>query len=452
MKKKVIAVFDIGKTNKKVLLFDEQLKIVEQVEDIFPEIVDEDGFPCDDAVRIETWISERVGQLLQSEDYDVSALNFSTYGATLVYLSADGNRIGPFYNYLKNIDSAVPVSIYERFGGTTEFCRKTASPALAMLNSGFQALWLKRTKPAVFGQVADILHLPQYLSYRFTGHKVSELTSIGCHTAMWDFDNHCYHRWLASEEINLPHPVDNNTCFEVNFNGKKLPVGIGIHDSSASLAPYLTLASEPFILISTGTWCITMNPFNDEPLTAEQLEQDCLSYMGVHQKPVKSSRLFLGHIFEVNVSRIEQFFGKEKGVFKSVKPDEALVKGLLENQTRYFFTNSLPADYIDLSADLSSFANFEAAYHQLVFDVAHLCRKSVGLVIPQHDTTKAVYITGGFSRNRLFVRLIANLLSDKRIFTSEIDNATALGAALMVSEPVFGKVNVSLGLKEIQPF
>jgi hypothetical protein len=48
--------------------------------------------------------------------------------------------------------------------------------------------------------------------------------------------------------------------------------------------------------------------------------------------------------------------------------------------------------------------------------------------------------------------LIANLLSDKRIFTSEIDNATALGAALMVSEPVFGKVNVSLGLKEIQPF
>lgn len=53
------------------------------------------------------------------------------------------------------------------------------------------------------------------------------------------------------------------------------------------------LADEKFILLSTGTWCINMNPFNEDPLTKEQLEQDCLSYMSINQKPVKYSRFFM---------------------------------------------------------------------------------------------------------------------------------------------------------------
>jgi glycerol kinase len=39
----VIAVFDIGKTNKKLILFDEQLKIVFEHAAQFAEIKDEDG-------------------------------------------------------------------------------------------------------------------------------------------------------------------------------------------------------------------------------------------------------------------------------------------------------------------------------------------------------------------------------------------------------------------------
>ena len=54
--KEVIAIFDIGKTNKKVILFDERLKIVYQKEEKFKEIEDDDGFPCDDRTLIEKWI------------------------------------------------------------------------------------------------------------------------------------------------------------------------------------------------------------------------------------------------------------------------------------------------------------------------------------------------------------------------------------------------------------
>ena len=52
--KNVIAVFDIGKTNKKVILFDQNLKVVFEHEERFPTTTDEDGIECDDIDLINT--------------------------------------------------------------------------------------------------------------------------------------------------------------------------------------------------------------------------------------------------------------------------------------------------------------------------------------------------------------------------------------------------------------
>jgi len=109
-----------------------------------------------------------------------------------------------------------------------------------MLNSGMQILWLKSTKPSIFSQVDRILHFPQYISYLFTGKIYSEHTSIGCHTGLWDFDNMKYHSWLTDQAINLPSPVPVATSNEIEIKEKRLITGIGIHDSSSSLAPYFT--------------------------------------------------------------------------------------------------------------------------------------------------------------------------------------------------------------------
>ena len=46
-KKSLIAVFDVGKTNKKLFLFDENYKIVFERTARFFETVDEDGDPCE---------------------------------------------------------------------------------------------------------------------------------------------------------------------------------------------------------------------------------------------------------------------------------------------------------------------------------------------------------------------------------------------------------------------
>jgi len=44
MKEKVIGIFDVGKTNKKLLLFDYAFKVVLEQEIRIPEKIDDDGF------------------------------------------------------------------------------------------------------------------------------------------------------------------------------------------------------------------------------------------------------------------------------------------------------------------------------------------------------------------------------------------------------------------------
>ena len=352
----------------------------------------------------------------------------------LWYISMARRRLTPVYNYLKPIDEKIPEELYVKYGGKDEFCRRTASPALGMLNSGLQALWLKKAKPEVFCKVKNILHFPQYLSYLLTGKVFSEHTSIGCHTALWDFDKMDYHQWVKDEALYVPQPVDVSTLNEVTVDGKKISVGIGIHDSSSSLAPYFVADKNRFLLLSTGTWCINMNPFNMETLTAEQLSMDCLCYMSITKQPVKSSRLFLGHMHDTAVKKMSAYFKIHENSFSIIKPDLRLL-----NKMRVKFEN----DYIFLNktdrlrelkddADLFAFDNFIEGYHQLMVELSDLAIDSINLIIPENDDTQSIYITGGFSKNPLFLKMIASSFPEKRVFTSEVSNATAIGAASVI--------------------
>ena len=455
MSKEVVLIFDIGKTNKKILLFDRGLKVIHEEAQIFKEIPDDEGFKGDDIEGLENWIRDACRKYLEDPDYLVRGINFTTYGATLMYLDSQGSRLTPVYNYLKPMPGGIVESIYEQHGGINEFCRNTASPALGMLNSGFQALWLKNTKPGVFKNVKTILHFPQYLSHLLTGRSSSEHTSIGCHTALWDFDRMRYHDWTQSLGDVFPDPEPVETTYPSHRLNHEVPVGIGIHDSSSSLVPYFMKSREEFILLSTGTWCISMNPFNHSPLTPEQLRQDCLAYMSVRQKPVKSSRLFLGYIHDVNVKRLASVYGLENGAYKKVNLDPGLLDSLgQKNQAeRVFFRNDIPDDYIDTSVDPKIFKDFNQAYHQLMVDLVDLTVCSINLIVDYDDRTRNLYITGGFSKNPIFLNLITRRFPDKKVYTSEIANATSLGAALVLWKALAPdkEPKIDLGLKISNP-
>ena len=227
-------------------------------------------------------------------------------------------------------------------------------------------------------------------------------------------------------------------------------IGIGIHDSSSSLAPYFASSNGKFLLISTGTWCINMNPFNTEKLTAEQLDRDCLCYMSITKQPVKSSRLFLGHLHEVAVNKLNNHFKTRSDYYKKVKPDNTLLEICRKKcrESRFFFENQPYSRELKGKNDLFVFKSYEEAYHQLMVELSELTVEAIELVMTADNDNENIYITGGFSNNQLFLKLISEAYPMYNVYTSEVSNATALGAALVILSSLNAekKPVLSLGL------
>ena len=428
----VVAIFDIGKTNKKVFLFDENYRIVWEKSTNLEETIDEEGFPCEDMTTLNKWILDRLSELKELSDYKLRAINFSTYGASFVYVDEDGKALTPLYNYLKPYPDTLKDHFYEKYKGEKKFAVKTASPVLGSLNSGMQIYRLKEEKPEVFEKVKFCLHLPQYLSSLTTHQYYSDITSIGCHTGLWNYKKMKYHKWVTKEGIITKLPPIHNVEVTLKIENE-ISVGIGLHDSSAAIIPYILNFTEPFVLLSTGTWSISMNPFNDTPLTPEELKKDCLCYLQYKQKPVKSARLFSGNEHEVQTKKMAKHFGLPEDFYKEITYNKDIISDL---RITNFKESSFNTDtYIEKcpfeNRNLDSFKNHEVAYHQLIMDLILQQKLSTQLVI-HNSPVKKIFVDGGFSKNPIFMNLLAQAFPEMEVYAASMAQASALGAALAI--------------------
>ena len=432
--KGLILVFDIGKTNKKYFVFDKDFKVLTKGEKVLIEMLDEDEFACENLSELKGWIF-RVLQELKEAGYEFDKLNFSTYGASLVHVNKFGTTDLPLYNYLKPMPEGVMDSIYEQYP-QEQLALETSSPPLGMLNSGFQLQWLKEKQYDYFRDIVHSMHLPNYLSYLFHDLPVADYTSIGCHTALWDFAKAAYHEWTYVQGVShlLKRPMPATTVFP-SLDGK-VEVGIGIHDSSAALLPYLVGAQEPFVLISTGTWSITLNPFNSEPLTINELHQDCLEFMKVDGGKVKASRLFLGHAFAKQIAQLNPRFGHSNGAYKKVGFDESLYEKVKENSHKYFRFAALGEPELR-DKNIKDLKSFESGYHQLVWELVQHQVKSIKLALGKTEGIKTIFIDGGFSQNDVFCQMLKRELPEFIWKKTQLAAGSALGAAIAVNIDAF---------------
>ncbi len=454
MKQKATAVFDIGKTNKKFFLFDEAYQEIYKEYISFKEIEDEDGHPTEDLKALQTWLKEVFNRILDSDEYDIQAINFSTYGASFVHLDENGNPLTPLYNYTKPLKQNLIDSFLKTYGPKESFLKTTGCADLSMLNSGLQLYWLKNEKPEIFNKIKYSLHLPQYLSYVFTGIPLSEYTSIGCHTAMWNYATKDYHDWIYQEGLNkvLPPIVSTETSINMNYNGKRIKIGVGIHDSSAALLPYVRSVNKNFILISTGTWSIAFNPFAEKPISDDIEDKEAINYMRINGKPVKATRLFLGNEYKLQVKKLDKHFGVSEDYHRTVKFDYDSYFEIIKDFEHYFKWESIVD--VDMPSETRiPFEKYEHAYHQLMTELVLLQIKSIKKVIENEDI-KRLYVDGGFSDNDVYIKLLSHYFRDKKLRTTDSSLGSALGAAIAISDSKlnskFLKSNYSL--KKHVPF
>ena len=436
-KQKVTAVFDIGKTNKKFFLFDKDFQEVYREYSCFEEITDEDGHPTEDLQRLQKWLKTRFDRILKTGKYNITAINFSTYGASFVHLDKNGKVLTPLYNYTKKIPQKILNEFYAKHGGEKLIACETASPQNGALNSGLQLYWIKKTKPEIFKQIKHSLHFPQYLSYLFTGIPLSEFTSIGCHTNLWNFKDNTYHKWIIEEGIDevLAPIVSTKTSINMTYQGKKIRIGIGIHDSSSSLLPYVLSKKKPFLLLSTGTWSIALNPFNYEVLSPKDLENNCLNFMGIDGKRVKATRFFMGNEYRVQVEKLSKFYKKKYGYHRNIRFNKTLYLSLINNPKIYFKFEGITLKRKPISkTDLKKFDTFEEAFHQLMIELMQLQVQTIKNAIGNNKEIRQIYIDGGFTDNDVFIKLMSHYFSGYKIRTSKSSLGSALGAAMVISD------------------
>ncbi len=311
---------------------------------------------------------------------------------------------------------------------------------------------LNHYKPQQYKKIQHSLHLPQYMSFLFSGKYYADITSIGCHTNLWDFTKQQYHNWVNEEGIfvKLAPIVPSTQTVKADIKNVNYQIGVGLHDSSSALIPYMVTFKKPFVLISTGTWCISLNPFNNTALTADELNHDCLAYLSYEGRPVKASRIFAGNEHEVEVKRIGKFFSKNDGWYRSVLYDEKII-GRLKVEVK---EDDVAAYVVKQSQfvqrDLASFKNEIAAYHQLIADIVDQQKFSTHLVL-KGTSVKKIYVDGGFSNNVIYMKLLAKAFPELEIFSATVAQATALGAALAIHNS-WNDLPVAENLVEMKPY
>ena len=276
-------VLDVGKTSAKLCAVDAAGDLLVELRRANSTLA-APPYPHLDADGIFDWAIEGLARI--AADHEIDAIVPVAHGATAALLAGDA--------------LALPVLDYE-FEGVGEFDRAyeplardfahTRSPRLpAGLNLGRQLFWLERRFPAEFARVTDILLWPQYWAWRLSGAKWSEITSLGCHTDLWQPEARAFSS-LARERgwaARFP-PL-------VPAWQRKGRVLAGIHDSNASYLIHRAGREQEFVVVSTGTWFVCMA--HGAPLERLRPELDMLANVDVHGDPVATARFMGGREYE----------------------------------------------------------------------------------------------------------------------------------------------------------
>ncbi|HRH61645.1 MAG TPA: FGGY-family carbohydrate kinase, partial [Chitinophagaceae bacterium] len=86
-----------------------------------------------------------------------------------------------------------------------------------------------------------------------------------------------------------------------------------------------------------------------------------------------------------------------------------------------------------LQRDLNDFSDYETAYHQLIADIIVQQVKSTKLVL-NGSLVKRIFVDGGFSKNAIYMHLLAESFPGIEVYAATVAQASALGAALAIHD------------------
>jgi sugar (pentulose or hexulose) kinase len=178
-----------------------------------------------------------------------------------------------------------------------------------------------------------------------------------------------------------------------------------------------------------------LNPFNHSMLSDYELHEDCLCYLSYEGHPVKASRIFAGYEHEQQVKRLAEFFKKPLAYYTTVEVDAALLKKqkLAIKNLQLMNEGGEPARSAFGKRKLEDYKSYEEAYHQFIVDIVTQQVRSTNLVL-RGTGVKRIFVDGGFSKNPIYMYLMAEAFPTIEVYAASVAQASALGAALVIHQ------------------
>ena len=93
--------------------------------------------------------------------------------------------------------------------------------------------------------------------------------------------------------------------------------------------------------------------------------------------------------------------------------------------------NNLDAGWDSIRKRNAEHSTYEEAYHQLMMDIVEQQVRSTQLVL-NNSPVKRLFVDGGFSKNSIYMNLLAAAFPNLETYSASMAQATALGAALAI--------------------
>lgn len=448
--RKAIAVIDIGMTNKKVALYGTDLKLLEIRKKVFEPIM-RDGHETHDLAGMETWFLAELADA--AKRFEIASIAVSTHGATFVCVDADGNPLLPCIYYTFEPGPEFHEEFYKVAGDPKELQITTGTPRFsALINLAKGIYYAAGRYPAEFKRTVHILNFPQYWGMRLTGVAGGEGTSMGCHTYLYDWKRSALSSVAENLGIasKLPFPpraswerlgtLRPSLASQIGISPNAI-VAMGIHDSNASLLPYLVKTTkEGFTVNSTGTWCVLMHPQEKYGFSRDEVGKVVFFNRSAYNKPVKTAIFLGGKEFEVWSDLVEDLPKKiNPEIFRKIiseqsdfiTPEIVAGSGQFPGAVPGAFEGSDFVALCDIEKGIKKPAFFaEPSKFLAVLDLSLVMQTLVALERTGIEKGQKIYIEGGLRHNAEYCSLLAASLPDNPVLLTDMEEATAFGAAL----------------------
>ena len=402
-------VFDVGKTNVKFIVLNNDGSILDiRKTDNNSQLMS--PYTAINVDRIWAWFKEQAKVL--SKTYSIDVISISAHGASAALVDLEtGELILPVMDYEFDEFPALKPS-YDTLRSPYF---ETFSPNLpGGLNLGRQLHYQMSLLNEGERRRASILLYPNYWAWRLTGVASTEVTSLGCHTDLWDPQNNYFSSLAKTVGLADKFPpmieawkpvgtVLDRVSRETGLD-TRCRVMPGVHDSNAGYVPYIDLNSEKrSTVVSTGTWVIAMSL--DTPLENLKEQSDMLANVDISGQPLATARYMGGREFE-EICRVTKCSVNDQCTVGDIEYE--ISEG---NMALPSFINGCGPFPSQKGKIIGKYQNGKALatlYASLMLDHLLTSLRSLGDVV----------IEGSFAKNEQLCSLLAALRPDQKIYTN----------------------------------